>query len=477
MTKATTFKPLTGQRISFYLSASFAMGALLCFSFAPYHAWALAILLPALLFKIWERLNVKLAFFSGWLFGAGLFGAGVSWVYNSISHFSGASSFFSLCITLLFILFLGLFFGLLAWVIRRCFDTQSNLQVLCVFPALWMLTEWLIGHLFTGFPWLVIGYTQLTTPLHVFAPIVGVYGLSYLTILFAAILVVLTRRGPAKIYWSCWGLLAVIVLLSLWAKHHSWTHTTQTKQSVALVQANIEPTMKWQPQTLTHIQNTYLHLSNPLWPKNSLVIWPESALPITPSFIPQWLTLLQQTVTNNHTHLITGIITRNHKAQYFNSAMLLSPQQKPQIYNKRHLVPFGEYFPFQNAFAWFYRQLHMPMSSLTSGKNSQPLLTYGPWKIAPYICYEIAYPEEVMQTMGNANLLLVISDDSWFGKGLASLQHLGIAQMRALETGRYVLFSNNSGPSAVITPEGKIMAESKLHAQATVSAPIEANTS
>ena len=154
--------------------------------------------------------------------------------------------------------------------------------------------------------------------------------------------------------------------------------------------------------------------------------------------------------------------------------MLLAAKQQPQIYNKRHLVPFGEYFPFQKAFSWFYKQLHMPMSSLSAGKYSQPLLSYGSWKIAPYICYEIAYPEEVMQTMGDANLLLVISDDSWFGKGLASLQHLGIAQMRALETGRYVLFSNNSGPSALITPNGKIMAESRLHTQATVTASVEA---
>ena len=204
---------------------------------------------------------------------------------------------------------------------RKYFDTQSNLQVLCAFPALWMLTEWLIGHLFTGFPWLVIGYTQLTTPLHVFAPIVGVYGLSYLTILFAAILVVLTRRGPAKVYWSSWGLLAVIVLLSLWAKHHQWTHTTKHKQSVALVQANIEPTIKWQPQTLTHIQKTYLDLTKALWAKNNLIIWPESALPITPSFISQWLAQLQHTVTSSHTHLITGIITRNAQGDYFNSAI------------------------------------------------------------------------------------------------------------------------------------------------------------
>jgi apolipoprotein N-acyltransferase len=456
LTDNPSHKPLTQAKLVKLLSFSFLCGVLLCAAFAPMYAWFLAIFMPAIIFKIWQRLPIKWIFLSGFLFGAGFYTAGTSWVYQSIAHFSDASVIASLSLTILFIIYFSLYFGLLALILKRFFELKSNWQILVVFPALWVLMEYCIGHFLTGFPWLLIGYSQVTSPLHVFAPFVGVYGMSYITVFMASILAVLTQQGKTKSYLGTWALLATIVLLSVWAKHIHWTQSTGSSQKVSLVQAQLQPAVKWLPSTLTHIESTYLTMSAKHWQDSDLIIWPESALPIMPQDIQPWLQKIQTRLNHDHNNLITGIITTNEKNQYFNTAMLLSVNQKPQFVNKRHLVPFGEYFPLRSLLGRIYKDFEIPMSDLSAGKMKQPLLTYGSWRIAPYVCFEIAYPDEIIKTMHQANLLLVISDDSWFGHSLASYQHLGITQMRALETGRYVLLANDTGPSAVIKPDGSI---------------------
>lgn len=469
----TTF---TAQQITWRLASSFTLGIILCFSFAPFYAWFLAIFIPAIIFKLWQKLSLKMAVLNGFVFGLGFYAAGTSWIYQSIAHFSQASVLASIALTSLFVIYFSCFFALLAFILKRFFDLRSNWQILLIFPALWVLMEWMIGHLLTGFPWLLIGYTQISSPLHVFAPYVGVYGLSYITIFMSAILVVLTQQGQTKSYWGTWALLAIIVGLSTWAKHVDWTKPTNKLQTVSIVQAQIQPTLKWLPTTLPHIENTYSELSAPYWQKSNLIIWPESALPIQPQQIQPWLSMIAAKLKINHNHLITGIITSNKQEQYFNSAMLLSPNQAPQFVNKRHLVPFGEYFPLRSIFGFIYDAFQVPMSDLSAGASKQNLLHYGSWKIAPYICYEIAYPDEVMSTLSNANLLLVISDDSWFGHSFASYQHLGIAQMRALETGRYLIFSNDTGPSAIIKQNGSIAKQTTRDEQSVLIGTVEQMT-
>jgi len=471
-TKEKKETPLSLSKLIRLQSFSFMCGVLTCFAFAPMHAWFMSILMPALVFKIWQYIPSKWVPLSGFLYGIGLYGAGTSWVYQSIVHFSNASIFASLSLTLLFIIYFSLFYGVMAFMLKRYFDIKSNLQILLIWPAIWVLMEWCIGHFVTGFPWLLIGYTQITSPLHSFASIVGVYGMSYITIFMAAILVILTQQSKLKSYWATWALLAVIVLLSLWAKHQHWTHPNKVTQQVSLVQAELPPTQKWLPSTLPHIESTYLNLSSHNWLKSNLIIWPESALPVLPEYIHPWLQSIQTTIQKDQSHLITGIITRNNKDQYFNTAMLLAPNQHPQLMKKRHLVPFGEYFPFRHLLGKLYKDFQIPMSDLSPGPKHQHLLTYGSWKIAPYICYEIAYPDEVIDTMKDANLLLVISDDSWFGHSFASFQHLGIAQMRAIETGHYVIFANDTGPSAIITPNGSLLKETKANEQTVLTGSV-----
>ena len=451
-----TPKPLSNATLIRLLLLSFLCGVLLCLSFSPFNAWFLAIFMPAIMFKIWQRLPTRWVALSGFLSGAGLYCAGISWVFLSIAHFSQASTLASLSLTLLFIIYFSLYYCLLAIGIRYIINIQSNWQILFFWPALWVLMEWCLGNFFTGFPWLLIGYAQVTSPLHVFAPWVGVYGMSYITIFMAAIFVILTQQNELKNYWKTWGILAVVVLASLWAKHITWTKPSAITQKISIIQPQLDPTIKWLPSTLTNIETTLTHLTEPYWHHSDLIIWPESALPVLPEEIAPWLESLQEKIDKDPIHLITGIVTHDQGNHYYNSAMLLSPNQSPQIFNKKHLVPFGEYFPLRSMFNFIYRDFEVPMSDLSPGAVNQKLLTYGSWTIATSICYEIAYPDEVIRNINNANLLLVISDDSWFGHGLASFQHLGIAKMRALETGRYLIFANDTGPSAIINPDGTL---------------------
>jgi apolipoprotein N-acyltransferase len=438
------------------LSFSLLCGVLLCCGFAPVNAWFAAIFMPAIIFKIWQRLPTAWVFLSGFLFGAGLYLAGTSWVFQSFYHFSQASILVSCGIIATLITYFSVFYGLLALGVRYSIKKQFSWQILLVFPSLWVLMEWCIGHLFTGCPWLLIGYTQITSPLHVFAPIVGVYGLSFITIFMSAILVILTQQSELKKYYITWLILAMLVLLSLIAKHMTWTKALPISQTISIVQPQLDPTIKWLPSTLQNIESTYQNLTAPYWKNSDLIIWPESALPVFPEDITQWLANIQEKINKDHTHLITGITTSDQQNHYFNSAMLLSPYATPQLYRKRHLLPFGEYFPFRSSLDFVYHYLNVPMSDFTQGEGNQPLLAYGSWRIATSVCFEIIFPDEIINTMKDANLLVVISDDSWFGHTLASFQHLGIAQMRALETGRYLIFSNDTGPSAIIRPDGTL---------------------
>ncbi len=429
---------------------------LLCLGFAPFYAWFIAIFMPAIVFKIWYRLPRHWVFLSGFLFGAGLYGAGVSWVYQSIAHFSQASTFVSFALSSLFIMYFSLYYGLLAVFVRYLIPLHSNWQILLVWPSLWVLMEYAFGHILTGFPWLLVGYTQVNSPLHVFAPWVGVYGLSFITIVMSAILVILTQQSELKKYYKTWVILVMLVLMSLIANHPTWTKPLPISQTISIIQPQLEPTLKWLPTTLPHIESTYQNLTAPYWKHSNLIIWPESALPVLPEDMKPWLASIQANININQTQLLTGIITSDSANHYFNSAMLLSPHAPPQFFRKRHLVPFGEYFPLKSVLGFVYRDLHVPMSDLSSGEMSQNLLTYGTWRIAPSICFEIIFPDELIKTMQNANLLVVISDDSWFGKGLASFQHLAMAKMRALETGRYIIFANDTGPSGIIQPDGTL---------------------
>jgi apolipoprotein N-acyltransferase len=445
----------------YYLS--FLLGAITVLAFAPVNLWFLAIITPAAMLYFWYNTTPKHAFYTGWLYGAGLFGFGASWIFISIHRFGGAPLWLSVLATALFVAVLGLYYGIAGFVMRKWLSRNPALTCLCAFPAVWTAVEYLRGILFTGFPWLSLGYTQTNSPLASIAGLFGIYGVTLaLTLMAGCIVALLLHLSKRTDYWAC-ALLLIILGLAIGFHSKSWTTVDGAAHSVSLVQGNIAQTVKWQPGELETILKTYLSLSSPEW-NNRLILWPEAAIPTVPQNIPAVISGLTRLATQSNSELLTGIPLYNSKTgDYFNGALLLGATTGR--YAKRHLVPFGEYFPLQSLFGWFYSFTNIPMSNFTQGPPKQPLLFADNMYIAPYICYEIAFPQEVLQTLNNANLIVVLTDDSWFGDSLASAQHLQIAQMRAIETGRYLLFNSNNGPSAIIGPKGKVLAQS-VHGQA-----------
>lgn len=451
------------HRIKLILSP--VIGALTVFSFAPFNIWPLAIICLTMQCFFLVTSSYRAAFYQAWLYGIGYFGLGASWVFISVHRYGGANIFLSALLTILLILLMGLYYGIAAYIMRRWLKRNFTIDCICTFPALWLCAEWARGHFFTGFPWLVLGYSQTTGPLASYAPIIGVYGISMLLCISAGVLTMCLFRLPERHY--LWGIviLAGIWLLSMILDGIYWTEPDGQTIEVSVVQGNIDQKDKWNPDLSDAITQRYIDLSQPHW-SSQLIVWPEAAITTLPRNAEKLLLPVRQKAIANNSAVLFGIPLYDYaNRKYYNGAIMMA--KNSGYYLKRHLVPFGEFFPFKNTFSWIYHQLDIPLSDLDRGPNDQKPLQAAGNTIAPFICYEIAFPAEVANHLNGANMIVVLTDDSWFGDSLAARQHLQMAQMRAIETGRFVIFASNTGPSALIDPEGHIYGKTVKN-QATV---------
>lgn len=452
-------------------------GAVLPFAFAPYGLWPLAVPPLALLFALLRDRTPGHAAWLGWCFGLGMFGHGVSWVQVSIHKFGLPLYTFSVSMTVLFVAFIAGFTALTAWAIARLQRGHSLAAApvyLFLMPAVWTLGEWMRGWLFSGFPWLLVGYSQTDSPFAGYAPLVGALGTGFAVAMTAGgcALAAASRRLPGV-------LLALAVPLAGWLLGTlAWTQPEEPgTRRVALVQGAVPQAVKWLSEYREPTLALYESLSAPHW-GSDVVLWPESAVPAFPDEIPDTLQRLQAAALARDTALLIGIPTGDrHAGRYFNSIVLLDGD-RPR-YDKHHLVPFGEYLPFDRWVRPVLNFLAIPMSAFSPGDARQPPLPFNGMRFGASICYEDAYAGEVIKPLPNANLLVNVSDDAWFGDSIAPHQHLQIARMRALETGRYLLRATNTGISAIIDARGKVIARSpqfkpfvltgevRLHAGAT----------
>lgn len=450
-------------------------GTLLPIAFSPFNIYSVAFILPAILLIIWLHSSAKRAFWIGWLFGLGFFGTGTSWIYISIHQYGNASVPLAAVITFAFCAFLALFFGLFGYVFRKFFARYSDAkQCLLVFPALWLVFEYLRSTVLTGFPWILLGYSQLTTPLRGFSPIFGVYGLSLLTAIISGALVLLAtkqHRIPKII-----AMLLIFGLIgSGWLfENHAWTKPTATPIKVSLIQGNIPQTVKWDPSYVLANINVYKHLTLDHL-SSHLIVWPEGAFPIYAQDAAPFISQLSKLAAHNHGNIIFGVPIRDDKTQLYYNGLLLIGDNQGQ-YLKRHLVPFGEYTPLTSLFGKAMQYFNIPMSSFTPGPRHQPDLKVQNIRIAPFICYEIVYPVQVLNASSHSELLLTVSDDSWFGHSIALMQHLQMAQMRSLEVGRFQLLSTNTGVTAFISPLGKIIQGSSIDQRVVLTDDVQPMT-
>ena len=428
---------------------AFLAGAGTVLAFAPAGIFPIALLTFAFLAHLWMHAAPRRCAWTGFWFGLGLYGAGASWVYVSLHTFGGMPAPIAGIATAGFCAFLALFPAAAGWLQARV-PAGDAARACLVIPAAWLLLEWMLEWILTGFPWLAIGYASVGWPLQGYAPLLGAYGLSFLTASVAG-MAWLVARGQRK---AVFTVAAVLVLGLGQALHYvRWTEPAGAPVAAALLQGNIEQEMKFSPQRYPGIFDTYARLAEGTSAR--LIVLPETAIPrFLDQIAPHELARLATAAKRNNGDLLLGVPTRAGPERYYNSVVTLgvSPAQS---YHKEHLVPFGEFIP--PGWGWVLRWLSIPLSDFSRGAPGQPPLAVAGQRVAVNICYEDAFGEEIAARAADATLLVNVSNVAWFGDSLAPAQHLQIARLRAVETGRMHLAATNTGITAAIDRDGRVL--------------------
>lgn len=423
-------------------------GACLCLAFAPVHWWPLSFVAPAVLYGLLETQPVNKLMRLAFLFGFGVYLGGASWIYVSIHDYGYTGMPLAVLMTGLFCAFMGSYYLGFAWLYRRFLRPAGPFA----FAGLWVLQEWFRGWFLTGFPWLYVGYAHVDSPLAWLAPIGGVWAVSLAAVWLGAAALNLVLK-PRSWHYALPAL--ILVFIGLWLPPSHWTGVSDRPAvTVGMVQADIPQLDKWSPEYLRKTITTHTGMSRELW-GDDIIIWPESAITLDYLAARDLLQNYSNIAADHGSTLVTGIPYISEDFVIHNSITSLGLGSG--LYFKQRLVPFGEYVPLQHWLRGLIRFFDLPMSDFTPGPAGQALLTAGPYKLAPFICYELVYPEFVTDNLRDAEFIVTISNDSWFGASWGPLQHLQMAQMRALEHGRYVLRATNNGVSAIIDAQGRIL--------------------
>ncbi len=446
-------------RVPLSLRARLLLSLLAGFSyplaFSPFEWSWVALLSMGAMFSLWRVCTRQSLFWSGYIFGLGQFGAGIYWIYISIHDFGHVSLGLSIFLCVLFVAFLSLFPGSSAWLfgtLRR--RSPGPVWDVLSFAVAWVMLEWIRGWFLTGFPWLVAGYSQTGGHLAGVAPIFGVYGLSLLLALSAALGVTVLIAGR-----RAWRYLLPLLLLQVLGPvlgQVSWTEPVGGAIRVSLVQGNISQDIKWLPEMREPTLELYRRLTEGI-DETDLVIWPESAVPMFLDEAKPYLDDLGRYMRNRDADLLTGIIAEDrHTGRYYNTVIGLGDHQG--LYAKHHLVPFTEYLPLKTLLGGIVSFMQVPMSNFSGGGRGQAPLNAAGVQLGVSICYEDAFGEEMIDRLPDANVLVNVSNDAWFGGSIAPWQHLQMARMRALETGRPMLRATNTGITAIVGHDGGVVA-------------------
>ncbi|HXF08167.1 MAG TPA: apolipoprotein N-acyltransferase [Candidatus Acidoferrales bacterium] len=431
-------------------------GAGLVLAFAPWEWAALAPICLWAFVALTGGCSARRAFAVGYAFGLGQFGFGVSWVFVSIYEHGNAGLPLAALLTAMLVGFLAFIPALVA-AITTVLGRPVPTRRLWVFPAAWVTGEWVRSWIFTGFPWLAIGYTQSDGSLAGYAPVFGVLGIGAVLAGTATALEFIrtTASGRGR------G-LALAILLGVWTcgaalRAVSWTHPEGPPLAVALVQGNVPQENKWDARRADEILARYAELTQPLL-GTSLIVWPEAALPrVYHELAGTYLTQLQVAAAATGSEILLGLLRFDPQRRvYLNSVLLLGLDR--QFYDKRHLVPFGEYFPVPDLVRRWMQVLEMPYSDLGAGSPQPDLLRTHGLPLATFICYEVVFGNEVIRDLPAARLLVNVSNDAWFGRSFAPHQHFQIARLRAIETGRDLVRATNTGVTALVDATGRVRA-------------------
>lgn len=445
-------KSLTGLALVRRGLVALVAGAAFPLSLAPIDWWLSAIISMAVLSWLLRDVSLRAGLCLFYLYGVGFYGVGVSWVFVSIHEHGGASILLAALLVTLFVLALALFFIFQGYVyLRWCRSLPCGLSL--GFATAWIAREWLLTWFLTGFPWLFSGYGFLDSPMAGYGPVLGVLGISFLVAWQAALLASLVKPVAVR------GRIVSITVISLlwlggWVlQQQPFVAAGPDTLRVSAVQGNIDQHSKWSRAMVRPIMQTYTDLSESEWQRD-LVVWPEASVTVFREYADEFLNPIAERARGNGSALLLGIPDRDEHGRFLNSALIIGTGEGSYV--KRRLVPFGEYVPLEQWLRGLITLFDLPMSRNVSGPEEQSPLRVGDHVISMSICYEVVYPELVRRSVATPDLLVTISNDTWFGASLGPWQHLQMARMRALENGRYMVRATNNGVTAVIDAQGHI---------------------
>jgi apolipoprotein N-acyltransferase len=447
-------KDLLAKLAKFDLLLAPLCGVLLTLSFAPYDLKPLAPLAIAGLFALVSELPWKRAAMLGWLFAIAHFTSGTYWIYISTHVYGGAPLWMGLMLCVLLFVFymapyIAIAMGLASWL-----GVWRKPAGWIALPVLWLLAEQVRGTLvFDGFAWFSLGDIILDTPLQAWAPVIGVHGISLLIVLMAYALWRLAVADRNERIAAAAVLMSVFAVAAALPAPGSWTEDAGPELKVAIIQGNIPQDQKWLPEmqvpTLVRYRDMTLAEHDA-----DIIVWPEVALAQPYHVLKDtYLDPLAEQLRSHNAALLFGSLFREGD-DYYNSMLAIGSASGR--YNKRHLVPFGEYFPVPGFLRPLMDALNTKYSDFLFGQEGQPPIEVHGQPVGFYICFEDVFSSEFARTARDDTLIVNVTNDAWFGHSGAPAQHLGMARMRSLETGRATLRASNTGRSAVIGPDGSI---------------------
>lgn len=443
-------------------------GVLLTFAFAPFGLWPLAVLCPAWLLWSLEGAGARRAAWLGLCFGVGYFGTGTWWLYISIHDMADAPVWLALVLVAALVAVMAGYYALLGYLLARWAPRQPAWWCLAGAPAAWLLVEWLRGWLFTGFPWLSLGYAYTDTWLaRGWAPVLGSYGLSGFSLFASGTLVLMLRRNWRAASAAA-AALAILAVAALRLQTVAWTQEAGTPVTVALVQGATPQNIKWQTENRLPIRNVYQRLNEQALGAQ-LIVWPEAAVPELAEMMRDYLVTVYRSARERGSDVVMGVLRLGdgaHDGEVFNSVLALTTQ--PAFYDKRHLVPYSEYFPVPDWVRRLLQRLNLPYSDISHGGEQQQPLRAGGLLLAPTICYEDAFGHAQRRLGAAADVLVNVTNDAWFGRSPARYQHFQMSRMRALEARRYLIRAANDGVSAVVDPWGRVSSSAKEYEEAVL---------
>lgn len=430
-------------------------GAMFSFALAPYYYWWIALLSPALLYAVLSQRSARQAFTIGWAYGIGLWFVGAFWLYTSIHVYGDTSAILSVGMIAIMAIVMGLFTAVQTWLYRRFFPETP-----LTFAPLWVFFEWAKTWVFTGFPWLFAGYAFTERFLDNYAPLFGIFGVSFVVITVACALIEILRK---RLFWA---VPLALLLLGAWgAGQLNFVEKKPAKAlSVSLIQGNIPQDLKWLTEYQAKTLMIYASLSNSEWGRD-LIVWPESSIPLFQSDIQPFLQAVTAQAKKTGTAWVTGIpywdLAESQQVghpMYYNSIMA-SGSEAYGLYKKQRLVPFGEYIPLSGLLSWVLPALQndVSLSGFSRGAKDQKPLIIHQHPLGSAICYEVAYPNLTRRNASQSDFLVTVSNDAWFTGTAGPWQHLQMVQMRAKENGRWFIRATNTGVTAFIDHQGHIV--------------------